>query len=315
MKNLLSENMRRFNTKNLNEQLAKPPSNSKNSDLATVRVMQFVRAHGATDNELKTALKIDQQELDRLDNLSVDIKQADQHGKNAIGILTKFPVLAARVEHSGIKAKSDLIMMYSEMGRTEEVAIILYFIRSERDAEIVSTYIRNRTKMDLYNFLRSKFSPIEMTTRYIGDVSIINSLRRLKVYTVTKNLSEQNATEPRRLKLLLMYNDGPQKGKTARQIDVLYGYKNAIKPSSLGAVFKFEIAETDGPSGGFLGRYVCRSGKIEVLPGRPHAAGSTSPQLTGIYMISAQAKELMEALTGCSDYAFNDTDVSTTNYV
>ncbi len=131
----------------------------------------------------------------------------------------------------------------------------------------------------------------------------------------TKNLSEQTTTGPKRLKLLLMYNDGPQKGKTAHQIDVLYGYRNDIKPSSLGAVFLFEVAETAGRRVSWLGRYVCRSGKIEVLPGSDRGAGSTSPQLAGIYMISAKAKQLMEALTGCSDYAFNDTDVSTTNYV
>ena len=130
----------------------------------------------------------------------------------------------------------------------------------------------------------------------------------------TKNLSEQNATEPKRLKLLLMYKDGPEKGKTAHQIDVLYGYKNAIRPSSLGAVFNFEIAETAGRGVKNTGRYVCRSGKIEVLPS-PRPVGSTSPHPRGIYMISAKAKELMEAITGCSDYTFNDTDVSTTNYV
>ena len=137
----------------------------------------------------------------------------------------------------------------------------------------------------------------------------------------TKNLSEQNATEPKRLKLLLMYKDGPQKGTTARQIDVLYGYKNAIKPSSLGAVFNFEIAETSGKR--HFGRYVCRSGKIEVLATGPRPVDSItnrpvdsrSSLPTGIYMISAKAKELMEAITACSDYTFNDTDVSTTNYV
>jgi hypothetical protein len=144
----------------------------------------------------------------------------------------------------------------------------------------------------LYNQLRMSADETPDIQRYAAS--------KLVKYLNTTNLSEQTTTGPKRLKLLLMYKDGPQKGKTARQIDVLYGYKNAIKPSSLGAMFKFEIAETDGPSGGFTGRYVCRSGKIEVLTGSIRAAGSTSPQLTGIYMISAKAKELMEAITGCS---------------
>jgi hypothetical protein len=166
-----------------------------------------------------------------------------------------------------------------------------------------------------YPVLDIKMKHIKMKNIKMKNIKMKNLLSENMRRFNTKNLSEQIATEPKRLKLLLMYNDGPQKGKTARQIDVLYGYKNAIKPSSLGAMFKFEIAETDGPSGGFTGRYVCRSGKIEVLTGSIRAAGSTSPQLAGIYMISAKAKELMEAITGCSDYAFNDTDVSTTNYV
>jgi hypothetical protein len=165
----------------------------------------------------------------------------------------------------------------------------------------------------LYNQLRMSADETPDIQRY--------SASKLFKYLGTTNLSEQNATEPKRLKLLLMYKDGPQKGTTARQIDVLYGYKNAIKPSSLGAVFNFEIAETSGKR--HVGRYVCRSGKIEVLATGPRPVDSTtnrpvdsrSSLPTGIYMISAKAKELMEAITGCSDYVFNDTDVSTTNYV
>ena len=130
----------------------------------------------------------------------------------------------------------------------------------------------------------------------------------------TKNLSEQNAAEPKRLKLLLLYKDGPQKGKTAWKIDLLYGYKNAIKPTSSGFEFDFEIVMPMIGLETMTGRYVCRSGKIEVLPSA-WPVGSSLPHPRGIYMISAKAKESLEAITGCSDYVFNDTDVSTTNYV
>ncbi len=288
MKNLLSENMRRFNTKNLNEQLAKPPSNSKNSDLATVRVMQFLRAHGATDNELKTGLKIDQQELDRLDNLSVDIKQADQHAKNAMGILTKFPLLALRVEQSGIKAKSDLIMMYSEMGRTEEVAIILYFIRSERDAEIVSTYIKNRTKMDLYNFLQSKFSPIEMTTRYIGDVSIINSLRRLKVYTVTTNLKEEYNSDQ-----FSKFNDDMNNSTPIKAKIKIGGETGVITLTSMGKIRSGKYNGILSDNGGIS--------SIQVLNGQNVILGNFPKTSEWNYISNTTGKEEIETNTGMQD--------------
>jgi hypothetical protein len=320
MKNLLAENMRRFGTKNLKEQ---EDSKSRKPDAVLVRLIQFLRKTGATDADLMRGLKIDQEELNRLDNVSVDLKAADQK----MEIIMQFPIFTTLLQNADLRKKADIIMSYSSYSGSrfqklaEEVAITLYFINSEQDAQVVSNYIKNRTKQDLYTWLRSNFSLIEMTTPYVGGVSIIDSLRRLNVPIGTTNLSEQNATEPKRLKLLLMYKDGPQKGTTARQIDVLYGYKNAIKPSSLGAVFNFEIAETSGKR--HVGRYVCRSGKIEVLATGPRPVDSTtnrpvdsrSSLPTGIYMISAKAKELMEAITGCSDYVFNDTDVSTTNYV
>ena len=317
MKNLLAENMRRFGTKNLSEQSANVPA-----DGTAVQILRVLRKLNIPDDIIKKEWQIDQQELDRLTGLLGKLQRIEDELENEMTNAASYPVtfLATVAAGSAPSKLATLILQYGQLKYAPEIAIVLQHIKNEKDAQMVSTYIKNQTKMNLYEWIRSRFSLIKLTTSYAKGDSIIGSLRRLNQLPVpgkggTTNLSEQNATEPKRLKLLLMYKDGPQKGKTARQIDVLYGYKNAIKPSSLGAVFNFEIAETAGPSGGFLGRYVCRSGKIEVLTGSIRPVGSTSPQLAGIYMISAKAKELMEAITGCSDYAFNDTDVSTTNYV
>jgi len=191
LKNILAENMRRFGTKNLAEQSSTKSKNFNSGDAVKVRVIQFLRKFGATDNDLMKGLKIDQAELDRLDTISVDLKTAD----NKMKIIAKFPLFSAILESADLQKKADLIMLYAEMtavtnmirsgfnvtNSAEEVAIILYFIKTERDAQIVSNYIKNRTKQDLYTYLRSNFSLIKMTTPYVGDLSIIDSLRRLNV--------------------------------------------------------------------------------------------------------------------------------------
>jgi len=181
LKNILAENMRRFGTKNLAEQSSTKSKNFNSGDAVKVRVIQFLRKFGATDNDLMKGLKIDQAELDRLDTISVDLKTAD----NKMKIIAKFPLFSAILESADLQKKADLIMLYAAMSAVtntaEEVAIILYFIKTERDAQIVSNYIKNRTKQDLYTYLRSNFSLIKMTTPYVGDLSIIDSLRRLNV--------------------------------------------------------------------------------------------------------------------------------------
>ena len=183
IKNLLAENMRRFGTKNLKEQ---EDSKSRKPDAVLVRLIQFLRKTGATDADLIRGLKIDQEELNRLDNVSVDLKAADQK----MEIIMQFPIFTTLLQNADLRKKADIIMSYSGSGlqkKAEEVAITLYFINSEQDAQVVSNYIKNRTKQDLYTWLRSNFSLIEMTTPYVGGVSIMDSLRRLNVPIKSSN--------------------------------------------------------------------------------------------------------------------------------